>query len=323
MIYSLPVTVSGGSGGDSLYGGGLDDVLIGDAGQDSLAGGAGNDVLDGGLGPDTLSGGDLVGYPATNGFDLVDYSDRAAAVTVTLDGRTNDGEAGEGDNVAANVDDVAGGSGPDVIVGSDLGNELYGEDGNDTIDGGAGADLLAGGGGDDRSMLAMASPTTYVAAPETTPRWSTRAMQSRLTARPVERPAVAVAPPPAAIDRIRPEISMTLPKRPSLRSIRARGLRVRVVTSEPCTIKGELQVSRVIARWLQSRDSRRIAHGRHRPRHRHASPRRRPVDHLDADDEGTQGIAWSTRGTGHGPVTARDAAGNTRTVTASRKARRP
>jgi Ca2+-binding RTX toxin-like protein len=46
--------VSGGGGGDELYGGNKRDVLHGDAGDDQLDGGGGNDTLTGGAGHDTF-----------------------------------------------------------------------------------------------------------------------------------------------------------------------------------------------------------------------------------------------------------------------------
>ena len=81
-------------------------------------------------------------------------------MTVTLDGRTNDGEAGEGDYVATDVDDVAPGSGPDALVGSDLANELYGEDGNDAVDGWAGWICSMAGVATTRFRLATVPATT-------------------------------------------------------------------------------------------------------------------------------------------------------------------
>lgn len=255
MIYTLPVAVFGGSGGDNLYGGNLDDLLVGDAGPDSLDGGAGNDVLDGGTGPDRMSGGDVAAYPSTYGFDLADYSERVAGVTVTLDGRTNDGEPGEGDMVDTNVDDVDGGSGPDILVGNDLSNELYGENGNDTIDGGPGPDVLAGGGGDDTLQArdgaaddvscGTGSDTAVVDAGDSV------ASDCETVQRPAA-PAPAPAPTPALApsDLTPPNVSMRVSKRPSLGSLIARGLRVSVKCSEPCTIKAELEVSRAIARKL-------------------------------------------------------------------------
>ena len=52
------MTITGGSGNDSITGGLMNDNLTGGAGNDTLAGGGGNDKLTGGLGADVLDGGD-------------------------------------------------------------------------------------------------------------------------------------------------------------------------------------------------------------------------------------------------------------------------
>jgi hypothetical protein len=325
MIYSLPVAVAAGSGGDSVYGGSLDDLLLGEEGLDILNGGPGNDVLDGGPGPDQISGGDVPGYPA-NGFDLVDYSDRVVGVSVSLDGRTNDGEPGEGDTVGTNVEDVAGGSGPDVIVGSDVSNELYGEEGNDTIDGGPDEDLLDGGGGDDtlrardgaidRLSCGSGNDTAVVDADDVVaPDCET-----------AQRPRVAAAPPPVAAtptppDRTPPNVSMTVPKRPSLGSIIARGLRIGFTISEPSTVKAELQVTRAIARrlGLPTRGASSvvvIGRGTSAPR---AAGRESITLKLTA--KARRGLRRLRQARMTLRITATDPAGNAKTVTASLTAR--
>ena len=83
------------------------------------------------------------------GFDVATYSERTLPLTISLDDLANDGEAGEGDDVRGDVEDVIGGSGADVITGSAADNVLAGGDGGDRIDGGAGIDTYAGGDGDD------------------------------------------------------------------------------------------------------------------------------------------------------------------------------
>jgi hypothetical protein len=111
--------------------------------------GSGNDTFDGGTGPDSIYGGP--------GTDTVTYSGRAAAVYVTLDGAANDGEAGEGDSVSADVENITGGSGGDEISGGPGANTLVGGNGNDVIvgeqapdsSGPGGNDNIFGGAGDD------------------------------------------------------------------------------------------------------------------------------------------------------------------------------
>ena len=133
--------IVGGAGDDTLRGGNGNDTLSGGAGADVLSGGDGNDMLDGGAGADTLRGG--------TGIDTADYSRRKARLRISLDRRADDGQAGEKDLVYEDVENVIGGAGNDVIIGSRQGNRLDGGAGNDTLIGGAGDDTLVGGSGRD------------------------------------------------------------------------------------------------------------------------------------------------------------------------------
>ncbi|MEY2426502.1 MAG: hypothetical protein QOI61_2074, partial [Actinomycetota bacterium] len=94
-----------------------------------------------GDGADVIAGGTAT--------DSVSYAGRSAAVTVRLDGVANDGEAGEGDDVRADVENVTGGNGNDTLVGSASANRLDGGPGADTVSGGGGDDTLIGGSGFD------------------------------------------------------------------------------------------------------------------------------------------------------------------------------
>lgn len=107
-----------------------------------LRGGAGDDTFDEGS---TANGAEILdGGPGT---DTVSYAQRAAAVTIQIDGLPDSGEPGEQDTVMTTVENAVGGSGDDRIVGSALANVLDGGPGNDTISGGAGNDVLRGGTG--------------------------------------------------------------------------------------------------------------------------------------------------------------------------------
>jgi Ca2+-binding RTX toxin-like protein len=117
------------------------DTLTGGDGPDVLLGNGGDDVLRGGLGADTLAGG--------AGTDTVTYDERSAAVAVTVGGGANDGVAGEGDDVAADVERVVGGAGDDTLTAGSGVHVLAGGPGADTLDGGAGVDSIEGGDGDD------------------------------------------------------------------------------------------------------------------------------------------------------------------------------
>ncbi len=155
---------NGGDGDDTLIGGIANANLSGGPGNDVLTGGAGNDVLDGGTGSDTLSGGDgddnlhggatQVGGLVTSdgpdsmdggpGIDVVRYPSRTTGVTIDLNTRTGNGEAGENDTIAANVENAIGGSAADTILGNAGSNDLRGGAGADTIDGRGGFDQMFG-----------------------------------------------------------------------------------------------------------------------------------------------------------------------------------
>jgi Ca2+-binding RTX toxin-like protein len=64
---SLPVTLNGGNGNDTLIGGGGDDVLSGGSGDDNLLGNGGIDVLRGDDGADTLTATDGVADSVVDG----------------------------------------------------------------------------------------------------------------------------------------------------------------------------------------------------------------------------------------------------------------
>lgn len=119
-------------------------------GMNVLDGGAGNDFLDGGKGADALIGG--------LGTDTVSYATRQAnePVAVSLDGAANDGgtadlntDSGLGDSVGADVENIIGSAGNDVLAGSAADNTISGGAGSDIVQGGAGNDTLDGGAGND------------------------------------------------------------------------------------------------------------------------------------------------------------------------------
>jgi hypothetical protein len=154
-----PVTVRLGDGADEGSGSPGDDVFLGEAGDDELYGKAGNDTLDGGAGDDELEGPIRDATALTPGADLliggtgadtVGYNNVEDNLSLTLDGQANDGRAGEGDNVASDVETIVAGDGDDTLTGDAGPNRLMGGYGNDTIAGGAGNDTLDGGVGNDQ-----------------------------------------------------------------------------------------------------------------------------------------------------------------------------
>jgi len=82
----------------------------------------------------------------------VSYADKSTPVTASADGVSgahNDGTAGEGDTIGADIENLIGGSAGDTLIGNDLSNVLDGSYGNDTLQGMGGADTLIGGDGTD------------------------------------------------------------------------------------------------------------------------------------------------------------------------------
>jgi Ca2+-binding RTX toxin-like protein len=125
---------------EDLIGGSGDDLLVGNAGDGLLDGGPGDDDLDGGAGADRLVGGP--------GVDAVDYSQRAAAMSVSFNGIADDGGAedngpGGRDLVSATTEIAIGGSGPDVFVGSAQPEVFVGLGGADSFSGNGGEDAVS------------------------------------------------------------------------------------------------------------------------------------------------------------------------------------
>jgi hypothetical protein len=157
---TIPITLNGGAGNDSLTGGSGNDQLDGGNDDDTLNGGPSNDTVSGGNGDDSFvnqftAGPDADVYAGGDGFDDITETAGSGAVTVTLDDAAGDGAPGEGDNIhsdveAVNVNEQLGANnGDDTIVGGPSANTLVGGPGNDTVDGGAGDDRLSGGPGND------------------------------------------------------------------------------------------------------------------------------------------------------------------------------
>lgn len=167
--FPLVVTANGGGGDDFLRGGSANDALTGAAGDDQLFGQAGSDIFYPGAGGDDVWGENgvdantnTIDDTATGPRDRVDYSSAAAGVTITLDDRFNDSEAGEAgsDNIHSDVEDVVGSAFADTITGSAKVNQIVGGAGADTISGGDGNDRLAGAAGTFASTQVMTGSTT-------------------------------------------------------------------------------------------------------------------------------------------------------------------
>ena len=112
------------------YGG--NDVLRGFAGDDLIFAGADDDWMDGGQGADSLYG--------LSGFDTASYESATGGVLIRLEGGLCQNGAAQGDRLY----DV------EKVIGSNLGDSLYGADGfAETLLGGAGDDQVVGSTGAD------------------------------------------------------------------------------------------------------------------------------------------------------------------------------
>jgi hypothetical protein len=231
------LTGSGTDVPDLLDGGADDDAISGLAGPDNLSGGSGDDLLDGGAGDDLLHGGNgadtILGL---GGIDAVDYSDRTAGVTVTLDGASgsgnaDDGPAGARDRVGADVEEIFGGGGPDALTGNAAANFIDGGAGDDAITTrDAGRDVAFCADGTDRAVVD--------AADEVDPSCETTVLPG---ATPSGRPT-PVRPPVVVPEGDAPSLDVTLSPRQHRRRVLVRGLTLRTRCSEPCRITGRLVV---------------------------------------------------------------------------------
>ncbi len=177
--------LDGGDGDDILLGGAGDDVLDGNDADDLLDGGDGDDTLTGNDGNDTLFGSvandtfivrgrtdgtdQFDGGPGidtirgTDGNDIFHALNRLANIVSieVLDGgdgfdtlvATNEDDvfdfSAPGAPILVGIEQINGGRGDDVLVGSPGNDMLEGGPGDDILRGGPGNDTLAGGSGKD------------------------------------------------------------------------------------------------------------------------------------------------------------------------------
>ncbi|QHQ34198.1 M10 family metallopeptidase C-terminal domain-containing protein [Algicella marina] len=141
-------TLIGLNGNDNLFGGQGNDSLRGGDGNDLLMGAAGNDNLQGHAGDDTLDGGwgnDI--YNGGGGIDTARYLSGAnLRINLNISGSQN---TNSGQETFISIENVTGGSGNDIIHGNGARNVLQGRDGSDTLFGYAGNDRLRGDNGAD------------------------------------------------------------------------------------------------------------------------------------------------------------------------------
>ncbi|MCP4852864.1 MAG: trypsin-like serine protease, partial [Fuerstiella sp.] len=137
------VTANGGDGADTLRGGSGNDTLSGGGGDDELLGGPGDDTYV--FKVDQLLAADTVTELTGAGTDTLDFSS-TASTTVALDSRSTAQQAVDLSDhlkltLSEHIENVTGGAGGNVIIGSNADN---------VITGGSGIDILLGVGGNDR-----------------------------------------------------------------------------------------------------------------------------------------------------------------------------
>jgi hypothetical protein len=155
---------------EKILGSDFSDELTSLGSNTTLNGGRGDDLLTGGSAPSSVTTFDMGRradgadrHLALGGITRIDYSQRTAPVTVTPgNGKLDDGEAGEGDSIAATGSLIVdGGSAGDVIsmVAVPGNHSLHGNGGDDRVEGsdlgefvggGPGVDTLIANGGDDQ-----------------------------------------------------------------------------------------------------------------------------------------------------------------------------
>jgi len=183
--------VKGGADADEIVGNDVANEFWPAGGNDKVTGGKGDDIFH--EGPDFTAGADGIlggagsaddvavvsgsdSYDGGDGTDTIDYSERLAAVSVSLDTSAhatsgNDGTATiagtglsrawtstESDNIMKTIENVQGGAGDDELLGDlvapvspalPISNDIEGNAGDDKINGGYGDDTLSGSAGDD------------------------------------------------------------------------------------------------------------------------------------------------------------------------------
>jgi Ca2+-binding RTX toxin-like protein len=158
---SIPVTVNGSPGNDTMRGGTAGDTLYGGTGDDTYIINSVNDVAIENPGegidellvsvtytmPNEVENGTIVGVAATSlsGNGGNNHLIGNDSVNTLDGGGGNDWIEGRGAN-----DTLIGGSGADQLEGEGGDDLLQGGDDNDVLDGGDGTDTLEGGAGDDQ-----------------------------------------------------------------------------------------------------------------------------------------------------------------------------
>jgi|GEM_PF-2051375 len=160
--------LTGDAGPNMLVGGDGNDVLTGGAGNDRLAGGAGNDTVNAGRGDDVIEQDLDYAWDKLDGGDgdndTVDYSISAMEGYIVAQLSPNQegaqqvkkflvnpppGVADTPFDTLTGIENLVGTAMGDRLYGNEKANVLFGGAGNDFLAGDAGSDTLDGGDGDD------------------------------------------------------------------------------------------------------------------------------------------------------------------------------
>jgi hypothetical protein len=141
-----------GSHAGSLYLGTAQNVVtLGADGEQVFGASSGNDTITGGTGNDLISiAGGANSIDGGGGVNTLTFATAPTGVTANLAAGT---ASASGNDVVHNIQDLAGSSFNDVLVGNAQANSISGGAGDDTITGGAGNDTLDGGSGIDTAVF--------------------------------------------------------------------------------------------------------------------------------------------------------------------------
>jgi Ca2+-binding RTX toxin-like protein len=152
----------GGAGADQINGGNGDDTIFGEEGDDLLAGDEGNDYINGGAGNDLIVGGSKAGtdvYDGGAGSDTIVFNSSVFAVTVNLSSGVASSIDGSntgltGTDFLINIENIIGSNLGDELTGNEKSNRIESGNGNDLIYASVGSDELIGGAGIDTVVFA-------------------------------------------------------------------------------------------------------------------------------------------------------------------------
>ncbi len=137
-----------------VIGSAFDDVIVGSSRNNTLSGGGGNDLLKGLGGNNTYDGG--------AGTNTVDYSAAGSAIHVDLNNGNATANGYGGQDTFTNIQNITGSANDDVIVGSNVANQLVGGTGHDVLVGLGGDDVLDGGTGSANELQGGTGNDTYI-----------------------------------------------------------------------------------------------------------------------------------------------------------------